>query len=171
MPKQQPNPVAPAEQPSSPNKVIPLRPTYKPSGERADPGTDYPVYIDDPAEYEWEVPLEAMMADDPTQQIVDAKIAAAEARTATKISDVAGEVRTLGATLSGKMDALGEKISADHEFNRGNRWVMVGLAIAIIAVIIAMVAYGGAMFANGMSVRDIVRSTVDEMRAAKLPTP
>jgi hypothetical protein len=112
----------------------------------------------------------------PTEgELTDAKIAASEARGETNIARLEGKIDTLTATIVGKLDAVSEKMSADHEYNRTTRWVMVGLAVAICALIVGMATYGDALFGRGMNVRDLVNAVVKEQQDAakklELPKP
>ena len=66
---------------------------------------------------------------------VDAKIAAAEARTDTKFAEVVGELRLIeGAT-------------------RGLKGTVIATGIAAVAVVIAVLGWGGQMFMSGMDTR------------------
>jgi hypothetical protein len=112
------------------------------------------------------------MADD---KLLDARFGQAAAETDTKIARIEGKIETAVATLGGKidaygvkMDALSEKITADHEYNRATRWVMIGLLItcsfAVAGLIVTMALYGDALFGRGMNVRDVVESVVKEQQ-------
>ena len=89
---------------------------------------------------------------DLTRGEMDAKIDVASARAQTDLARLEGKLETLTATLVGKLDTVTEKISADHEYNRNTRWVIVGLAAALAALIVGMATYGDAMFGRGMDV-------------------
>ena len=75
------------------------------------------------------------------------------------------------ATLSGKIDAVSEKISADHEYNRSTRWVIVGLAFALAALMVTMATYGDALFGRGMDVQNVIQSTIKETLAQQSQAP
>jgi hypothetical protein len=99
---------------------------------------------------------------DVTREEIQAQIAASEARGDTRVARLEGKIDTLTATIIGKLDAANEKMSADHEYNRTTRWVIVGLAIAIGGLMVGMATYGDAMFGRGMSVRDVVQTVLKE---------
>jgi hypothetical protein len=87
-----------------------------------------------------------------------AEIGAAEARTDTKI------VR-----LEGKLDLIAKDIVAlavQVSEQRRDRNLIIGTivvaAIAVGALFVAMATYGDALFGRGMSVRDVVQTTVKE---------
>jgi hypothetical protein len=100
---------------------------------------------------------------DPSRGEIAAHISATKARTDTKIAHLEGKLEMVAATLAGKLDALSEKISADHEYNRSTRWVIVGLSIALAALIVGLATYGDAMFGRGLNVRDLIQTTIKEM--------
>ncbi len=106
---------------------------------------------------------------EPTREEIKAEIAASEARAATKIAELTGELRTLNASLGAKIDAVGEKVGTDIDYNRATRWVMVGLiitvAFALAGLIVAMATYGDALFGRGMDVHDLIQATVKETLA------
>jgi hypothetical protein len=102
---------------------------------------------------------------DLTREEIQAQIAASEARGDTRVARLEGKIDTAVATLSGKLDALSDKISADHAYHRGTRWIIIGLALALAALVVTMATYGDAMFGRGMDVRDVVQSTIKETLA------
>jgi roadblock/LC7 domain-containing protein len=108
---------------------------------------------------------------DLTREEIQAQIAASEARGDTRVVRLEGKIDTLTATIIGKLDAANEKMSADHEYNRTTRWVMVGLAIAIGGLMVGMATYGDAMFGRGMSVRDVVQTVLKENAIQSAPKP
>jgi hypothetical protein len=97
-----------------------------------------------------------------SDDLTDAKIARSAAEAETKLTRLEGKIDTLMATIVGKLDAANEKMSADHEYNRTTRWVMVGLAIALAGLIVTLATYGDAMFGRGMNVRDVVQTVLKE---------
>jgi hypothetical protein len=111
----------------------------------------------------------------PTREEFDAKLETAAAETDTKIARIGGKLDTISATLVGefkvlgeRLSGLGEKVSADHEYNRATRWVMIGVivtsAFAIAGLIVTMAVYGDALFARGMNVRDVVQTVFKEQQ-------
>lgn len=116
--------------------------------------------------------------------LVDAKIAAAEARTDAKFATMQGDVRTGFAELAGKMDlilaridgsnretaSLREEIketkAAVRSENNSTRITMIvtafGSVLAILGILAAMLAFGGDQLGRGVDWRDKVQSTVDQ---------
>jgi len=96
--------------------------------------------------------------------LVDAKVAAAEARTDTKIARVEGKLDLVVA----KIDALGERFNElrdDNRATRANQWV-IGLGLAVL--IIAVAALFPVFFDLGSKVRDMVDHAV-QAHALKNP--
>jgi hypothetical protein len=108
-------------------------------------------------------------------ELFDAKIARAAAESETKIVRLEGKIETAVATLGGKLDMIGDKITADHEYNRTTRWAMAGIAIAsvlaVAGLIIGMAVYGDALFSRGMNVRDVVQAVIKEQQERPVPPP
>jgi hypothetical protein len=75
---------------------------------------------------------------------VDAKIAAAEARTDTKFSELLGEMRLMNQRL-------------DHveRSTSGMRSTVIGTGIGVVAVVIAIMAYGAQWFGIGMDAQQV----------------
>jgi hypothetical protein len=48
---------------------------------------------------------------------------------------------------------------------------MVGLAVALAGLIVAMASYGDAMFVRGVDIRDVVQSTIKETLAQQSQAP
>jgi hypothetical protein len=99
--------------------------------------------------------------------LTDAKIAAAEARTDTKIARVEGKLDLVVAKIDEGFNALEEQFDAlreDNRATRANQWVIgFGLAVLIIAV--------AALFPEfllGSKVRDMVDHAV-QAHAVKNP--
>ena len=84
--------------------------------------------------------------------LTDAKIAASEARTDTKIARVEGKLDL----VVSKIDAIGEKLNVlrdDNRATRANQWV-IGFGLAVL--IIAVAALFPVFFDLGSKVRDMV---------------
>jgi RNA 3'-terminal phosphate cyclase len=75
---------------------------------------------------------------------VDAKIAAAEARTDTKFAELLGEMRLMNQRL-------------DHveKSTSGMRSTVIGTGIGVVAVAIAVMAYGAQWFGVGMDAQQV----------------
>ncbi|WP_181181354.1 hypothetical protein, partial [Mesorhizobium sp. B1-1-5] len=76
-------------------------------------------------------------------EIIDAKIAAAEARTDTKFAEVMGELRAIDKSTSGL------------------KTTVVGTGIAALAIVIAILAWGSQVFSVGMDAQSIASIAVD----------
>jgi hypothetical protein len=113
--------------------------------------------------------------DPPSSALVHAEIAASEARSETKMVRLEGKFDTISATILGKLDAVSEKMTADHEYNRSTRLVIVstvaGVAVALAALVVAMATYGDTMFGRGMNVKDVVQAVIKETGDRSSATP
>lgn len=81
---------------------------------------------------------------------VDAKIEATEARTDTKFAELLGELRLLNQRL-------------DHveKSTSGMRSTVIGTGIGIVAVVIAVMAYGAQWFGLGMDAQQVSERAVN----------
>ncbi len=129
-----------------------------------------------------------IMADNPTREEMQDKIAASEARTEARVARLEGKIDTLVATIGGridvlgsKIDALGDKASAAQADSRetrsaiseSRRWVIgtiIVVGVALAGLIVTMATYGDAMFGRGMNVRDLVQTTIKELQQAQAPS-
>lgn len=82
-------------------------------------------------------------------EIVDAKIAAAEARTDTKFAELRGDLKAISASTSGLKATVITTV--------------VGTGIAVLAVTIAVIAYGGQMFGSGLDASTAAREAAAEV--------
>ncbi|MGY4351249.1 hypothetical protein ACVWXM_007742 [Bradyrhizobium sp. GM7.3] len=98
--------------------------------------------------------------------LVNAKIEAAEARTDTKVTRLEGKIENLGTLLAGKLDSLKEDVHHADSYARDTRLIVVSTivaaTIAIGGIIVAMATYGDALFGRGMNVRDVIQTTIKE---------
>lgn len=91
-----------------------------------------------------------------SMDIVDAKIAAAEARTDTKFTEVLAELKL----INQRMDHV-EKSTTGL---RSNIW---GAALAAVGLSVGALAYGGQMFGIGMQASDVAgKAAIDATRPA-----
>lgn len=115
------------------------------------------------------------VAGDETQALVDAKIAAAEARTDSKLVGLTGRIDLLIAAVDGADKRQAERMAAferqivdlrnesksDARSARGtSRNVGMGLAaliVGLVAVVVTMASLYPTAFSFGMQVRDIVK--------------
>jgi hypothetical protein len=126
------------------------------------------------------------MSDSPTRDEIAAQIAASEARAAASIADVRGDmregfanIRTEFAALRGEMREgfarTDERLGAVERSTAGIKTTIIATviptAIAAVAVIIAILAYGQAWFGIGINSRDTIRAIMAEMRQAPVVQP
>lgn len=106
------------------------------------------------------------MAPPNDNDLVDAKIAASEARSETKLARLEGKIDTAVATLLGELHGLRDDVRQTDQYSRGTRSVIfvtiVTATIALGGLIVAMATYGDALFGRGMNVRDVIQSTVKD---------
>jgi len=97
---------------------------------------------------------------DPTREETDAKIAAAEARTDTKITRFEGKLDLVLSKLE-DVKAANETIRADvredYRATRANQWT-IGIGLAIL--IVALAALYPSFFVLGAQVKDMIDSSV-----------
>lgn len=110
-----------------------------------------------------------------SDDLVNAKIEAAEARGDTKIARLEGKIDNLAAIIGGRFDLLSvdmkNSTKASNELKdsvRESKWVLfgtiIGATFALAALLVTVITYGDAIFSRGMSVRDVVQTTVKETR-------
>ena len=101
----------------------------------------------------------------PSREEMEARFRQASAETDTKIARMEGK---LDLVLS-KLDTVGEKLGEvrdDNRATRANLWV-IGTALAVL---ITALAFGvPAIFGNGLQLRDVVHSEVQETLHPKAP--
>jgi hypothetical protein len=107
---------------------------------------------------------------DPSREEIDAKIAAAEARTDTKFARLEGKLDLVLAEASAaRQEASIARDNARQE-SRGTRATIIGTGLATVlalgALLMSVMTYGDAIFSRGMSVRDAVKAVVQEQAAA-----
>ncbi len=130
---------------------------------------------------------------EPTREEIKAEIAASEARADTKIAMIEGKLDTLLTAINGKFELLDTHIgSLNSSFDsqignlrkdvdrardetKDSRLVLIaviiGSALALGGLLVALATYGDAMFGRGMNVRDVIHATVQEMQLAKPDAP
>jgi hypothetical protein len=92
----------------------------------------------------------------PHDDLVDAKIAAAEAHTDTKVVRLEGKVDLVLSRLDG-MSAKFDALRDDNRSARANQWV-IGFGLAVL--IVAVAALFPVFFSIGTQVRDLVHSEI-----------
>lgn len=112
----------------------------------------------------------ARMSDAPTRDEIDAKLALVDARTDTKFAETLGEMRAGFAELRGDLKALDAKVSAlPSKFTFVS--TVLGTGIAIAAIVLAVLAFGGQMFGQGFSADAIAsKAAMDAVAAVQQPT-
>ncbi len=103
------------------------------------------------------------MANPPTKDEIAYQLEAVEARGDTKLAQILGELRTGFATLDGKLGVVSTRLDGLERATGGTKMTIVGTAIAAVAVIIAIMAYGQAWFGLGVTSRDTIKSVVTEV--------
>lgn len=88
-------------------------------------------------------------------EIVDAKIAAAEARTDTKFAQLMGELATMRAEINGRLDGLGTKVQHVENSTAGIKTTVIVTAIAALGLTVAVMAYGSQWFGLGMDAQQV----------------
>ena len=102
----------------------------------------------DPKPYE---PHSSDMDETPSRSEVEAQIAAAEARTDTKFAELRGDLRVISQTMA--------EVRAGQ---RATQVLVVGSAIAAVAVIIAALSFGATWFGLGINASDIAHKAADQ---------
>lgn len=109
------------------------------------------------------------MSEHPTKDEMKSEMRASVAEVETKIVRIEGEINTALATIVTKLDALSTDVERGRNENKDNRYFILGSAIALGALFIAVVTYGDSVFERGMQVRDVVKSVVEDMKPAVQP--
>lgn len=91
---------------------------------------------------------------------VDAKIAAAEARSQAALATAMGEIRTEFANLRGDLKALDTKVAA-----LPGRWTVFGAALTAVGIVLAALALGNDMFSRGFSSQDVAQAAATKALA------
>lgn len=86
---------------------------------------------------------------------LDAKIEASEARTDTKFAQMMGELTTMRAEINGKFETLSTRLDHVEGATKGMRSTVIGTGIGVVAVIIAVMAYGAQWFGLGLDSQSI----------------
>jgi hypothetical protein len=102
------------------------------------------------------------MSDPPSKDELTARLEAVEARTDAKTAQVLGEIRTGFVSLEGKLATLDVKVGGIERAASGTKTTIVATAIATVAAIVAILAYGQTWFGIGVTTRDTVKATVAE---------
>ena len=119
------------------------------------------------------LPQGGKMSDGPTRDEFDAKLGRVAAETDTKIVRLEGKLDTMAATLSVKLDSLSNEIGRSRDETRDSRLIVIatviGSALTVAVLVVALWTYGDALFGRGMNVHDVVQSVVREEQLQKAP--
>lgn len=111
----------------------------------------------------------------PPDDLTDAKLAAAEARTDTKIVRLEGKIDTLAATITGQFASLTRELDRTRDETRDSRLILmatiIGSALSLAVLFVALWTYGDALFGRGMNVRDVVQAVVKEQQIQQQQLP
>ena len=99
------------------------------------------------------------MTDPVSREEIKAQLDAVEARVDVRFERVLREIEKSGADIKSRVDVAAAK-SLD-------KWTAFTLAIAMVALIYAMLAYGGSLFGLGLSTKDIAEAAAKAAVAAK----
>ncbi|MCR5875132.1 hypothetical protein LRS10_13620 [Phenylobacterium sp. J426] len=105
---------------------------------------------------------------DATQDLVDAKIAASEARTATAFERAMGEMRIEFASLRGDIQALEAKTASKATVIS----TAITLFFGIAALLVAFLAFGNDMFSSGLNSGQVAQEAAERavaQRAVRAP--
>lgn len=104
---------------------------------------------------------------------IDARVAAAEARTDTKFAQVLARIETLGAELRGDTKAVNSKLDGVVAYTAGTKSTIlataIGSVIAITALILGVLAYGGDRFGAGADISGIIDEAATRAVEQALP--
>ena len=110
----------------------------------------------------WQTDRDPLMAEPPSREEIDAKLAATEAHAETRFAQLIGEMRTGFAELRGELRANNTLLMDEKAGRRVTNSLVVGSAIAIAALVVAIFALGAAWFNNGVIVRDAAHNAATE---------
>ena len=98
-------------------------------------------------------------------ELMDAKIAVAEARTDAKFAVFQGQFDR----LSDKLDVITKSIDQQNVDAMSNRTAVIttvlAVGFALGGLLVAVAAYGDSVFSRGMSVRDVVDKAVLDIQS------
>ena len=84
-----------------------------------------------------------------TEQHMNARLEAAEARTETRFTQLMGEIKLLSANmghLNEKMEKVETRLDGVESTLSNMKWHMVYIGIAVVTAVVAVMAYGLQMF-------------------------
>jgi hypothetical protein len=115
---------------------------------------------------------------DITREEFEARLDAASARTDAKFAEMMGEIRLISSDLKGELKAINTRLNGVEKSTGGVKATVVVVAIATLAAIVGILAFGQQWFGIGLTTRDLIRATVTEHQLqqsasapAQVPTP
>lgn len=104
-----------------------------------------------------------------SMDLVDAKIAASEARTDAKFSEMIGQLSTMRAELGGKLDTMNARSEHVEKSTAGIKTTVIVTAIAALGLTVAIMAFGSQWFGLGMDAQQIsqrsAQTAIDSSKA------
>lgn len=101
--------------------------------------------------------------------VIDAKIAAAEARTDAKFAEMIGQLSTMRAEINGRLDTMNARAEHVEKSTAGIKTTVIVTAIAALGLTVAIMAFGSQWFGLGMDAQQIsqraAQSAVDSSKA------
>ena len=95
-----------------------------------------------------------------SDDLTDAKLGRAAAETDVKIARIEGKIELVSATIVGKIGELSTKVDDQRRDRNLIIGTIVVAALALGGLVVSMATYGDALFGRGMSVHDVIQSTV-----------
>jgi hypothetical protein len=147
---------------SAPMAISPL--SYQASGARQllEAGAPMPAFIEAAlSDLQGKTPMPS------SDELTDAKIAGAEARTDTKIARMEGKLDLVVSKIDGINSRL-DDVRHDYRATRANIWV-VGLGLAVL--IVGVAALFPVFFSVGTQIRDVIEKAIEAHISSSTPVP
>lgn len=94
------------------------------------------------------------MSDPVTRDELTARLETIEARADARFNEIMGEIKASNAEISGKI--------ATAQAKALDRWTAIGIAVGMLALTFAMLAYGGDLFGLGVSAGEVANKAARE---------
>lgn len=105
------------------------------------------------------------------RELFEERLRTAEAHTDTKFERLIGEINSSRAEFRGEFGKLATRLDGVERSTAGTKTTIIVTAIAVVAVLIGILAFGQQWFGIGLTTRDIVKSAVTEFRQQEMPPP
>jgi len=144
--------------------------TYGPNTAlRADTGGVFEIILPSAAAPSAQIPpktatVRPKVMSEPTREEIDSKFETVAAKTDTKFAELIGEIRVISSDLKGEMKNINTHLNAVERSTAGVKGTIIVAALATIAIVIGVLAFGQQWFGIGITMRDIIRATVSEER-------